>query len=276
MGASFYTKPKLTRPPRQEMLPDMGDFENRVVVVTGAARGIGREIAQSFAAEGARLAIADLDEEGLELARGELESGGSETLSSVCDVGSEQGANALVDATVSAFGHIDILVNNAGHWIIKSVENTTTEEWDLQISTNLRSLYLLCRRAIPALREGRDSSVINLASMAAMRFTVPHVAYASSKAGVVAFTRDLAVELAPDRIRVNAIAPGPIDTSGFVHAMNPEERERYLGNLLLGRVGTPRDIANAALFLASERASYITGVTLPVTGGGELRIPSVM
>jgi NAD(P)-dependent dehydrogenase (short-subunit alcohol dehydrogenase family) len=254
----------------------MGDFDGRVVVVTGAARGIGRAIAQSFAAEGARLALADLDASGLETARAELASGGTETVSCVGDVGSEQGASDLVDATVSAFGHIDVLVNNAGRWIIKTVEETTTEEWDEQLATNLRSLYLVCRRAIPALRAGRDASVINLASMAAIRFTVPHVAYASSKAGVVAFTRDLAVELAPDRVRVNAVAPGPIDTGGYVDAMEVEARQRYLEGLLLGRVGTPRDIANAVLFLASERAAYITGVTLPVTGGSELRIRSVM
>ncbi len=254
----------------------MGDFDARVVVVTGAARGIGREIAACFAAEGARLVLADLDDAALQAPRSELAERGSETLAVVGDVCTEPGAHGLIDASVSAFGHIDVLVNNAGRWIIKSVEETSTEEWDLQLATNLRSLYLLCRRAIPALRAARGASVINLASMAATRFTVPHIAYASSKAGVVAFTRDLAVELAPDRVRVNAVAPGPIDTSGFVDKMDAEARERYLQGLLLGRAGTPRDIANAVLFLASERASYITGATLPVTGGAELRIPSVM
>ena len=254
----------------------MREFDGRVVVVTGAGRGIGREIARCFAAEGARLVLADIAEAELEDARAELATGGCETLAVASDVGSEAGAHALIDATTTAFGRIDVLVNNAGLWILKSVEETPLEEWDLQINTNLRSLYLLCRRAIPALRASGNASVINLASMAAMRFTVPHVAYASSKAGVVAFTRDLAVELAPDGVRVNAVAPGPIDTQGFADEMQPEERERFLSGLLLRRMGTPRDIAHAVLFLASQRASYITGVTLPVTGGSELRIRPVM
>ena len=254
----------------------MGDFDGRVVLVTGAARGIGREIARAFAAEGAHLVLADVDAAGLDEARRELDVEGAETISSLGDVGLERDVDALVDAAVDAFGRIDVLVNNAGRWIIKTVEDTTPKEWDLQIATNLRSLYLLCRRATPALRAGTDAAVINLASMAATRFTVPHVAYAASKAGVVAFTRDLAVELAPDRVRVNAVAPGPIDTTGFVASMDPESRARYMDGLLLGRVGHPRDIANAVLFLASERASYITGTTLPVTGGAELRIPPVM
>jgi NAD(P)-dependent dehydrogenase (short-subunit alcohol dehydrogenase family) len=258
------------------MLSPMGEFDGRVVVVTGAGRGIGREIARCFAAEGARLVLADIAKAELEVARAELAVGGTETLAVVGDVGSEQGAHALIDATTAAFGHIDVLVNNAGLWIIKSVEDTSLDEWDLQVATNLRSLYLLCRRAIPALRAASGASVINLASMAAIRFTVPHVAYASSKAGVVAFTRDLAVELAPDAVRVNAVAPGPIDTQGYTDGMDPAERERFLSGLLLRRMGTPRDIANAVLFLASERAGYITGVTLPVTGGSELRIRPVM
>jgi NAD(P)-dependent dehydrogenase (short-subunit alcohol dehydrogenase family) len=252
------------------------DFDGQVVVVTGAGRGIGRQIARSFANEGARLVLADISEDGLESTRAELADDHCEVLTVLADVGTESGAHDLIDASTAAYGVIDVLVNNAGLWIIKSVEDTELDEWDLQLSTNLRSLYLLCRRAIPALRAAKAASVINLASMAAMRFTVPHIAYASSKAGVVAFTRDLAVELASDGVRVNAVAPGPIDTQGFTEDMNEAEVERYVSGMLLGRMGTPIDIANAVLFLASQRASYITGVTLPVTGGSELRIRPVM
>lgn len=254
----------------------MGAFDGRAVVVTGAARGIGREIAHCFAAEGARLALGDLSQDELEQTRKALASDGAQVLGVCADLASEAGANALIDTATDAYGRIDVLVNNAGLWIIKPLEETDPDEWDRQVGSNLRALYLLCRRAIPALRAAEQASVINLASMAASRFTVPHIAYAASKAGVVAFTRDLAVELAPDRVRVNAVAPGPIDAQGFVAAMSEEQRRRYLDGLLLGRVGTPRDIANAVLFLASDHASFITGATLPVTGGAELRIPPVM
>jgi len=257
-------------------MSELGDFEGRAVVVTGAAKGIGREIARCFAAEGARLALGDVAKDELEATRAELVALGVEVLAVPGDLASEEGAHALVDTAASAFGRIDVLVNNAGLWIIKPLEETDIAEWDRQININLRALYLLCRRAIPALRAAQQSCVLNIASMAASRFTVPHIAYAASKAGVVAFTRDLAVELAPDGVRVNAVAPGPIDTQGFVAKMSEPDRERHLAGMLLGRMGTPRDIANAVLFLASERASFITGVTLPVTGGSELRIRPVM
>ena len=128
---------------------------------------------------------------------------------------------------------------------------------------------------MPALREAKGC-IVNIASMAALRFTVPHVAYAASKAGVVAFTRDLAVELAPDRVRVNAVAPGPIDTQGLFDDLSEDDRRARCELFLLGRMGAPRDIAEAVAFLASERASYITGATLPVTGGAELRVRPLM
>ena len=177
---------------------------------------------------------------------------------------------------MAAYGRLDVVVNNAGVWVIKPFEQTSPEEWDRQLNTNLRALYLICRRAIPALRASPAACIVNVASMAASRFTVPHVAYASSKAGVVALTRDLAVELAPDRVRVNAVAPGPIDTQGITDSMDASERRVFLERYLLGRMGHPGDIAEAVAFLASERASYITGATLPVTGGAELSIRPVM
>jgi len=254
----------------------MADFDGAVVLVTGAARGIGRAIALRFARAGADVAANDLDAEGLESLQGEVEALGRRALAVKGDVASEEEATSIVERTCRELGRLDILVNNAGIWIIKSLEETTPEEWDLQISTNLRSLFLLTRRAAPAMRAVGGGSIVNLASMAASRFTVPHVAYASSKAGVVAFTRDMAVELAPDRIRVNAVAPGPIDTRGLWEGLSEEERAKSAEKFLLGRMGTPDDIARAVAFLAGPDASYITGATLPVTGGAELSIRPMM
>jgi NAD(P)-dependent dehydrogenase (short-subunit alcohol dehydrogenase family) len=245
------------------------ELEGKVALVTGAARGIGRAIALRLAAAGAAVAVADLDEDGARKVAAEI--AGARSLALGGDVALEADAHALVDRTVAGLGSLDVLVNNAGIWVIKPLEQTTPEEWDRQHAINLRGIYLLCRRAIPALRRG-PGCIVNVASMAAIRFTVPHVAYAASKAGVVATTRDLAVELAPDRIRVNAVAPGPIDTRGLAAGLSGEERRQFEARFLLGRIGRPEDIAEAVAFLASERASYITGITLPVTGGAELAV----
>jgi NAD(P)-dependent dehydrogenase (short-subunit alcohol dehydrogenase family) len=247
----------------------MTDLSGKVALVTGAARGIGRAIALRLAAGGAAVAVADLDEAGARKVAGEL--GGGRALALAGDVSVEREANALVDRTVAELGGLDVLVNNAGIWVIKPLEETTPDEWDRQQATNLRGVYLLCRRAIPALRRG-PGCIVNIASMAGFRFTVPHVGYAATKAGVIATTRDLAVELAPDRIRVNAVAPGPIDTQGLRRNLSEAEQKAFEARFLLGRIGRPEDIAEAVAFLASERASYITGATLPVTGGAELAV----
>ena len=245
-----------------------GEIEGRVALVTGAARGIGRAIALRLAEEGAVVAVADLDADGARKVAGEI-AGRSLALSG--DVSQERDANALVDRAVAELGGLDVLVNNAGVWVIKTLEETVPDEWDRQHAINLRGTYLMCRRAIPALRRG-PGCIVNIASMAGIRFTGEHVAYAASKAGVIATTRDLAVELAKDRIRVNAVAPGPINTQGLDQGMSDEQRRALNARFLLGRIGRPEDIADAVAFLASKRASYITGATIPVTGGAELSV----
>ena len=244
----------------------MTEFADRVVVVTGAARGIGRATAAQFADAGAVVAGADRDVEALEAVEElSLRLGG--------DVGDTDDAHRIIDETVAAFGRLDVLVNNAGAWLLKPTAEISPEEWDDQLSTNLRSLFLLTRRAYPALAE-TGGNVVNVASIAALRFTTPHVAYASAKAGVVAMTRDLAAEYAPD-VRVNAVAPGPIDTMHLTASMAPEERADFGRRYPLGRMGEPDDVAHAIVFLASPKAAYITGATLPVTGGTELGVPSL-
>ena len=244
----------------------MGEFGDRVVLVTGAARGIGRATGVQFADAGAVVVGADRDVEALEAVEElSLRLGG--------DVGDPDDAHRIIDDTVAAFGRLDVLVNNAGAWLLKPTAEISPEEWDDQLSTNLRSFFLLTRRSYPALAE-TGGNVVNVASIAALRFTTPHVAYASAKAGVIAMTRDLAAEYAPD-VRVNAVAPGPIDTMHLTASMTPEERADFSRRYPLGRMGEPDDVAHAIVFLASPKAAYITGATLPVTGGTELGVPSL-
>ena len=247
----------------------MGDFEGRSVLVTGAGAGIGEGIALRLAQAGASVACADIDAGDAETVAAAVNALGTRGLALHADVSDEADVARMIDRTAEAFGGLDVLVNNAGIVVIKPLEQTTLEEWDRIQNVNLRAMFMTCQRAIPLLRASPSAAIVNLASMAAIRFTVPHIPYAVSKAGVVALTRDLAVELAPDRIRVNAVAPGPIATN-MLGTMSDQQIERAGMHFLLGRMGRPGDIAEAVAFLASDRAAYITGALLPVTGGAEL------
>jgi NAD(P)-dependent dehydrogenase (short-subunit alcohol dehydrogenase family) len=246
------------------------EFGGRRALVTGAAAGIGRAIACRLAHAGAQVACIDVNETALAEVVAFIGAGQGRALPFVADVASEKASRRAVDAAVAAMGGLDVLVNNAGIVILQRFDETPVEDWDRTFAINLRAMFLMARAALPALRRSSCGAIVNIASIAAYRYTVPHVAYATTKAGVVAFTRDLAVELAPDRIRVNAVAPGPIATE-MLGKLTADELGRAGKHYLLGRLGKPEDIAEAVAYLASDRASYVTGATLPVTGGAELQ-----
>ena len=176
---------------------------------------------------------------------------------------------AAIEAAADQLGGLDVLVNNAGIVKIQPFDQMSLEDWDRTFAVNLRSMFLTCRVALPHLRASSAGAIVNIASMAALRYTVPHVDYAATKGGVVSFTRDLAFELGGDGIRVNAVAPGPIATS-MLDSFSDEQFDQMGMRFVLGRMGRPADIAEAVAFLASDRAAYVTGALLPVTGGAEL------
>lgn len=250
-------------------MDQLQDFAGRRALVTGAGSGIGRAIARRLAGGGARVACVDLDGASAEAVLAEIRSAGGEGVAIEADVASEEAVARAVDETTGALGGLDVLVNNAGVLIVKPFSEMTVEDWDRTFSVNLRALFLTCQAALPALRAGSGASIVNIASMAAFRFTVPHVPYAATKGGVVSFTRDLAFELGGEGIRVNAVAPGPTAT-GMMAQISDEKLDDLGVRFLLGRIGRPEDVAEAVAFLASERAAYVTGATLPVTGGAEL------
>lgn len=240
-------------------------------MITGAASGIGRVSAERFAAEGARVVVADLDAEGAEGVASGIVKGGGEAMHVRCDVSRADDARAMVEAAVERYGGLDILFNNAGytnppHPFVE----TTEEELDLALAVNVKGVFLCSQAAVPAMR-GRGGSIIVTASVMGVRSRPGFSAYAPSKAAAIHLARTLAVELAGENIRVNCVAPVATDTpmlNTFIGDRDPEEgRAAFISTIPLGRLATPSDVASAALYLASDEAAYITGVVLPVDGG---------
>ena len=248
-----------------------GRLAGKAAFITGAASGIGRESALLFAAEGARVVAVDVDFDGSQQVVDEITGAGGEAIALAADVAVEAEVAAAIAATEEAFGRLDVLFNNAGIMHPDDDDAQATEEavWDLTMSINLKGVWFGCRHGIPALRRSGGGSVINTASFVALvGAATPQLAYTASKGGVLAMTRELAVVHAREGIRVNALCPGPLRTELLMSFLDTEEkRQRRLVHVPMGRFGEAGEIAQAALWLASDESSYVTGTDLSVDGG---------
>jgi NAD(P)-dependent dehydrogenase (short-subunit alcohol dehydrogenase family) len=242
----------------------------KVALITGAASGQGRAAATLFASHGARIVVADVNDAGSDETVALVQKEGSEAVAVHADVSRREDVDAMVAAAADRFGTIDVLYNNAAVQMSGRLVDCTEEDWDLTIATNLSAIFWACRAALPHLLDG-GGSIINTASVLGLIGSEGYAAYGAAKAGLVAFTRQLAVEYGPS-VRANVIAPGSIDTPRFrkvLSAMGDSDAfvSGLTANLPLRRLGRADDVAAIALFLASDASAYISGAVLPADGG---------
>jgi 3-oxoacyl-[acyl-carrier protein] reductase len=240
-------------------------LSDKVAVVTGGSSGFGAAICRRFASEGAKVVVADLLESGQAIAQ---EIGG---VFVAADVTNDEDARRMVQTAVDRFGRVDIVVNNAGlPQPPAPIEQTTEAQFDRLMSVNAKAIFLAAKHVVPVMRRQGGGVILNTVSVAAIRPRPNLTAYNASKGAALVMSKSLAIELAPDRIRVNAICPGPGDTpmlAVFVGGDTEAHRAPFLSSIPLGRLCSPEDVANAMVFLASDEASFITGVVLEVDGG---------
>ena len=244
----------------------MGRLTGKSAIVTGAARGIGAGIATRYAEEGCALALCDLDEAGLQQLAEELRGQGAEVLTCKTDVSLREPVQEFVDAALTRFGQVDILVNNAGIFFNAAFEDMSDEQWESMWRVNVTGVFLMSQVVIRHwLAQGIPGAIVNLASISSIIAFTHSAAYGTSKAAVAGMTRHIALQYGPQGIRANAMAPGIIDTSMLP---SQEDMQRWAQERIpLRRPGTPEDVADLALFLASDDSRYLTGATIPVDGG---------
>lgn len=243
-------------------------FRGRVVVVTGGGSGLGRHMAHRFAAEGAAVAVADVAEEAAGRVADEVSRAHGRALACRVDVAVAEDVEAMVRTALEKLGSVDVLVNNAARATDRDFLDLDEEQWEQDVSVALKGSFLCSRAVLPGMMERGSGVILNVSSVNALGY-FGNEAYSAAKAGILSLTRSLAVRYGPSGIRANAIAPGTLKTPAWEErrSKNPDVFERVAAWYPLGRVGEPEDVANAALFLASDEASWITGAVLPVDGG---------
>lgn len=246
-------------------------LDEKVALITGAGSGIGREASLLFAAEGAAVVVVDLDDAGAKETVADVVAAGGQASVFTADVADGAAAEAMIAHVEVTYGRLDVLFNNAGIMRADDDDAVTTEEvvWDVTMNVNAKGVFLGCKYGIPALRRAGGGSIINTASFVAlMGAATPQIAYTASKGAVLALTRELAVIHARESIRVNALCPGPLRTELLMKVLDTDEkRNRRLVHIPMGRFGEAAEIAKAALFLASDDSSFVTGTEFVVDGG---------
>jgi NAD(P)-dependent dehydrogenase (short-subunit alcohol dehydrogenase family) len=246
----------------------MSEATPKVALVTGSARGIGLATAKRFLADGWRVALLDIDNETLNRTYNSLAESDA-VIAIHCDVADADGVGSALAMVAAKFGRLDALVNNAAIAIFKPILEVTYDDWSRVLAVNLTGPFLCAQAAVPLMRDSGGGAIVNVTSVSGLRASALRTAYGTSKAGLAHLTQQQAVELASLGIRVNAVAPGPVDTAMSKAVHSPEIRAAYHDAIPLNRYGLEEELAEAIFFLCSERASYITGQTLAVDGGFE-------
>ncbi len=243
-------------------------LENKVALISGGARGMGGVEARLFAKEGAKVVIGDIREEEGRQIEAQIAEAGGECLFIFLDVTKEANWVEAVASTVARFGKLDILINNAGIFPMEKVEDTTPESWDQVMDINAKGVFLGTKAAIPAMRQSGGGSIINLSSIAGLVGSSYSSSYNASKGAVRLLTKSTAIQYAKEGIRANSIHPGLIDTLMAADLLADEElRQRRIASTPLGRIGTAQEVAQGALYLASDESSFVTGSELIIDGG---------
>jgi 3-oxoacyl-[acyl-carrier protein] reductase len=240
---------------------------NRVAIISGSGRGIGREMARLFASEGARIVVADIDAKSAGATAAEINAAGRIARAIRVDVGDPAQVEFLIQDTLAHFGRLDVLVNNAGIGLNKPFLATTPGEWEQQLRVNLTGTFLCAQAAAREMVRQGAGTIVNVASISGQRGGQGRAAYGAAKAGVILLTKVMAVELAPLGVRVNAIAPGPVDTEQSRGTHTEATRQAYFERIPIRRYGERQEIAATALFLASDASSFVVGHVLNVDGG---------